>query len=176
MKFAFLSLCVFAVVSTGLISCSNGDYSATPGTVNNGSNPIYQPPAGGSGDGSFKATVGSNTFIATTAYYMDTAIIPGDTVFDIVGSIIDNSNVANSKSITISLTNYKGVGTYNLNPDSSQASVVYLPNGISGGFQSADSGSLVITDVSNGQLTGTFKFATDSVNVTDGTFTKLKKL
>lgn len=172
MKFVFLSLCVFAVVSTGLISCNNGDYSATPGTVNNGSNPIYQPPA--NGGGSFKATIGGNSFVATSAYYLDT-VLNGDTVFEIVGAIIPGNNPANEKSIAISISSYKGVGTYNLNPDSGVATVLYIANGISGGFQSADSGSLTISSVSNNQLSGTFKFTTDSANVTDGTFDKLKK-
>lgn len=173
MKFAFLSLCVFAAVSTSLISCSNGDYSATPGTVNNGANPIYQPPA--NGDGTFKATISGNSFVATSAYYIDTTYA-GIHLFQIFG-LINADDPSNLKSIQLQLNSYNGVGTYKFNVDSTNVIVGYIPSGISSGMQSADSGTIVITSFTNNKVSGTFQFTTDSgVVVTNGSFNNLTKL
>jgi hypothetical protein len=170
MKFIFFSILILAGFSIGLVSCSSGDYSATPGNNTSTPNPIYQPPAS---NNKFTASIDGTAYKAGTSGYFDTTI-SGLQLFQIYG--YGSSDTGHLQIVQLEIDAYNGPGTYTLNGNPLYAQITYTPTDIQS-FQSADSGAIVITDTSNNVITGTFHFVTSSgINVTNGVFTKLPKL
>lgn len=92
-----------------------------------------------------------------------------------LGKILTIIGVNGDKTLSISITSYNGVGTYDIAQD---GNAIYTKDkGPDNSFYS-ESGKLVITSESNGKLKGTFWFKgpnqngtlNTTVNITDGTF------
>jgi Family of unknown function (DUF6252) len=93
----------------------------------------------------------------------------------IIGNLLTIVTINGDKRMILSVTDYKGIGTYNLVTDGIGS---YMKDQTPTGSFTATSGILVITSEAGGKLKGTFSFKAPnenttintSVTVTDGTF------
>jgi len=165
MKRVILSALLLAGVCVSMSSCNNGDYNATPaGGVN------WNPGSGGGGGGNIattgtdpmSATVGGNAWVAKNGDFMN-----------ISGNAMISGNAADNSTITLSMLNYKGVGTYSGNTTaggSYQAGSLMYASGMTGNI------TIVVSEDDATHVKGGFYFSgktldgTQSINITQGYF------
>jgi len=85
------------------------------------------------------------------------------------GISITATQKSTASQVVLYITNYGGVGTYNIDPPSVTATY-YVGNK----RYYASSGQIIITNTPQYFVQGTYSFVADSINITGGTFTVIE--
>lgn len=166
MKKQLMKFSLVAFLALFAVACSSDDSSGTPSAA----------------DGEFVAKINGNEFRVSTQV--------GATLYN--GTFnITAMKPSSGETITISVANAAGEGTFNLGPNSnSQSAAIYMINGEDayGSAGEGGGGTLKITnlDSANNKVSGTFSFTairqsfnnsgeivTETVEVTDGAFNNI---
>jgi hypothetical protein len=159
MKKAVLSAILLAGLATTITSCNNGDYTATP-EANNATvlNPLNPESGVTIPIGYIRADLNSYLADFTTGTWAEAGGVA------VISSVrIDNN--AQWQSMTITLNNFTGVGTYTIYPDGSSGTITHnlydpaSPNYIPLGYNSSTGDGMGIVNVEgveDGNIRGTF--------------------
>jgi hypothetical protein len=115
---------------------------------------------------SMKATAGGTSISANNA----SATLAGTTLA--IAGVNSSGGSATPPYISITIVNFTGTGTYNIDAAGTVASASYFPDSDVSHVKISKTGSVVVTSSSSASVAGTFSFTTtDGTSVTGGTFT-----
>jgi hypothetical protein len=115
---------------------------------------------------SMKATAGGTAISANNA----SATLAGGSLA--IAGINSSGGAATPPYISMTIVNFTGTGTYNIDASGTVASASYFPDSDLSHVKISKTGSIVVTSSSSASVSGTFSFTTtDGTSVTGGTFT-----
>lgn len=153
MRKFFLSALLFAGIGVSMISCSNGDYTATPAGGTN-----WNPGSGGNGGGSTAGNMAAKINGSQWNSSNGVSTSQGGAI------VIGGSNSSGNAVVSLMIFNYTGPGTYAVN---TATTITYLAGSTP---TMMTSGQIVVSTDQNNNVQGTFSGAGNGTTIENGTF------